>query len=150
MANKINIDYQKSYQRAFDYLSATCHASTTAENKFKKIFDEIIQRSIDDKYADGKDDSVVDLNNVYFIATDDEKTKLRELYLEWQAYKLLWQEKDDELNYLKANGKELNLQERADDSYQKNKMEFLHSVMKIISHLIFIVASLTVIAKFTF
>jgi hypothetical protein len=147
MSKNVDVEYQKSYQKAYDFLSVSCDAATTAEKEFRNLFGKISQRSIDEKYLDGRNDSSVDLNSVSFIATDVERKLLREFYLEWQAYKVIWQEREDELTYLKNSGK---VKTRID--IHAGKIENVRSLsfLKYFFNFIVLVASITVIIKFAF
>jgi hypothetical protein len=150
MMNKSEIEYIKNHQQAYDHLSASCNASTAAEQKFRILFNKIVQRGINDKYQDGKDDTTTDLNNVYFIATDDESKLLRDLYCDWQAYKVIWQEDDDKLMFLKIHGKVLDSNERVKLNNAKEKINLWHKAYKYIYKLTLLTASITVIVKFAF
>jgi hypothetical protein len=98
MSKKSDEEYQKNYQEAYDWLAVSCYAATSAKGRFRKVFDEVAKRGIAEKKVEHPETDVVHLDDVYFVPSDMERQAMREAYMEWQAYKLLWEEKQKELS----------------------------------------------------
>ena len=100
--------FVRDYQSAWDWLSVSANASFQAENRFRHLYAQIAKRGIE---AADKEDAVPDglnsLRQIYFHPTEEEREELRNLYLDWQAYKIIHQEKTAAHDHLKRTGSSL-------------------------------------------
>ena len=152
MAKKTDDKYQEHWREAFDWLSACCDAATSAECEFRNIFKSVVERGIAEKKKKQLDlgPEVVSLAQVLFRPTDEERKAMRDAYNEWQAYKLIWEEKEEELKYLETHGEPLKRDIKTNKLLSDSKFNIEKNIAKIIFYLLVITSCITIITKLTF
>ena len=150
MAKKTDDNYQKYYQEAQDWLSACCDAATSAEYEFRNVFKVVVERGISEKKEEHPEEDVVSLAPIFFRPTDEERKAMRDAYSEWQAYKLIWKEKEEELFYLKTYGEPLKGERKINTLLSDIEYKNEKNIAKIIFYLLVITSCIIVITRLAF
>ncbi|GAO37016.1 metal-dependent hydrolase [Sulfuricella sp. T08] len=137
-------------QEAWDWLSVSCDAATRAESRFRNLFNKIAQRGIDEARRENPaQPSLVDLRDIHFQPTEEEKQQLRDAYLEWQAFKIIWAEKEEAYSFVKDTGRPFSASEKASRGVDEAKLKLLQFFVKPAFYILVTIAALIVIAHAT-
>ena len=129
-------------QETEDWWTACAHAATTAERTYRGIFSRVVKRGIDNKA------NAHIPNKVEFNPTDEERKVMLESYLEWQAYKKMWEEKQKEYLYISTHKKPYSYDIRLDESINEGRFKVLVIVAKGVFVVSMFLASVLIINEY--
>ena len=140
---------QPSGQTIHDATSVACSAATSAEYRFRSLYESIAQRCIRDfRQHDTSDHMAAGL--APFGATPDELAALRASYAEWQAFKFLWDEKLEERRFWEAHSRPMTHDDRNAERAQQAKRQLWQLLFKIVFYPLVLAAAVKVLTHAAF
>lgn len=137
---------QLTYQEVDDALSAACSAATSAERRFRSLFDTISKRSIKE-FRKHDTPEMVASGLAPFDASPDELEALRNSYAEWQAFKVIWKEKEEERKFWDENSRAITWEDKSKRNLRELKSELTTSIVKLVFYPVVFLAAVVYLVK---
>jgi hypothetical protein len=139
-------DTNQTLAYAEDAANVASSAARAAEHRFKSLYDSISRRSIEDFRRD--DDSTARAYGpIPFAATESDLVALRDSFSEWQAFKLMWEEKLEERGFFQKHGRAMNATDRTEREHQELKQRVTTKLTKLIFYPVVLLAAIVFLVK---
>jgi hypothetical protein len=134
------------YQSIQDSVSVACTAANLAEHRFRTTFEAISKRSIDEFRQYDNSDSIAS-GSIPISVTPEELRIIRESYVEWQAFKLLWDERLEEREFWERYSRKMSWEDKNRTKLRKLKEQATKKIVKLFFYPIVLAAAIIFLIK---